>query len=149
SGDNYFMQTRYVDATGGQHPVDNNQTGSGFVATSYRAVPADRLAGGISNIVEQTQSAGSARTVTRAFKSPIAQALTLPAPFQLAAGPRLAAVDPYPIVEATLTKRGGASYYQLRYSRSSPATNASASWILTYSAAWADLAGDALVSRTP
>ena len=150
SGADYHMQTRYIDATGGQHRVDDNQTASGFVATRYRAVPAEHLSGGINTLFELTVDVDTARQVTRAFTTPVAQALDLPASFRLAAPPQIVTVDPYPIAQATLPTRAGASHYTVTYERTSAQSLTTSSWTLTYSAAWADaLADSALVSRFP
>ena len=138
SAETYSMQTRYQDATGGLHRVDANQTATGFVATRYRAVPTDKLAGGISTIVESGPGGGGSRIVTHAFRTPVPQVLRLPEAYPLPVGPLIVATAPYPILSAKLPRRAGASFYTLSYERSSARTMSSSTWSLTFSAAYAD-----------
>ncbi len=146
----YLMQTRYVDESGGLHRVDANQTANGFVATRYRAVPSDRLGGGINTIVENGESRSGLIQVVRAFRAPVPQVLRLPAGYALDASPLIETNTPYPILAAKLPKRAGASHYTLSYERSSPRRQTSSTWILTFSAPYADATpGAALKSVLP
>lgn len=139
-----FMSTSYIDESGGNHPIDLSTT----AVTTYRVVPADRVGNGISLLNSVGGTSNTARSIHRAFKSPVAQTLTLPPAFLLAAPPRVTAMMPYPIVEVALPRRAGVSYYELSYS-AFPSAKFQI-WDVTYSAAWADrVPGADLNSRLP
>jgi hypothetical protein len=139
------MTTSYLDEEGGMHQIDLAST----AVTSYRVVPPDRIGNGISILSASSFAAGVSRSLQRAFKSPVAQTTTLPAAFLLAAAPLVVATTPYPIVEAVLPRRTGASHYSVRLI-SSIGRLVFHSWELTASAAWVESApgGDVTV-RTP
>jgi hypothetical protein len=141
---NLLMQTHYIDESGGLHRIDLART----AVTSYRVVPGDRVGTGILLLSQRSSNTGASRRVERAFKSPVAQTLTLPSAYVLARPPAIVATSPYPIVEVALPRRAGASHYALSYFTS--AGQRFHSWTLTYSAAWADATpGTELMSRLP
>lgn len=138
-----FMQTHYVDEAGGEHRIDFART----AVTKYRVVPADRVGTGMSLLQQIASGNGASRTVTRAFRSPMAQTLTLPAAYLLPRAPEVVTRTPYPIVQATLPRRAGALYYALSYFTVNQKFH---SWELRYSAAWVNATpGTDLVSRIP
>jgi len=144
TGASSIMNTYYIDDSGGQHRIDSANT----AVTKYRVVPADRVGGGILVLSQNANGNGAVREVQRAFKTPTSQVLTLPAAYLLSAPPRIATRTPYPIGEATLPRRAGASYYLVNYFTSE--NNVYRSWNTTYSAAWlaSQPAGDYL-ARLP
>ena len=145
TGGTPFMSTSYYDETGGQHQIDLATA----AVTKYRVVPADRVGNGISLLYAQGSSTGTSRSIQRAFKSPVAQTMTLPPAFLLASPPRVAATTPYGIVEITLPRRAGASHYTVEY-LGYDSNNKLHIWDLTYSEAWArGTQGANLVSRLP
>lgn len=144
TGTSTIMSTYYFDESGGQHRIDFADT----AVTTYRVVPADRVGGGMLLLSQNTGSNGATREVQRAFKNPTRQVLTLPPAYLLPTPPRIATKTPYPIAEATLPRRDGASYYAVNYFTSE--NNVYRSWNTTYSAAWAAaVPGADLVTRLP
>lgn len=122
----------FRDPQGGVHRIDVPSEATG----SYRAIPANLVGAGVSWLSASASAAGLERTLERAFKTPVAQTLTLPAAYALAASPQVVANAPYPVIEANLPLRAGATYYSLRY-RSSESRTSLHRWELTVTAAWA------------
>jgi hypothetical protein len=139
-----FMTTSYIDEAGGRHRIDSASS----AVTKYRVVPADRVGNGISLLFASGGTTTTSRSVQRAFKSPVAQTLTLPPAFLPSVPPRIAATAPYPILEVALPRRAGASYYEVNYGTFIPGKFQI--WDTVYSAAWVNAAaGSDLQSRLP
>lgn len=138
------MSTYYIDEQGGQHSIDLAST---RVAT-YRVVPLDRVGGGVSRLFFAGPSGDANRVIERAFKTPVAQTLTLPLALVLSTPPTLVASAPYPIIEAKLPTRSGASHYQVGYF-SLVGRAVVRSWALSASASWVGQTGTEVVLRIP
>lgn len=139
---NPFMMTTYIDENGFQHRIDVSST----AVTTYRVVPGDRVGNGVSLLTQTSGGGGAFRNLQRAFKTPVAQTMTLPAAYLPASPPRFAATVPYPIAAVTLPVRAGASHYLASYF----STNGLQfhGWDVLHSAAWVG-AGASFESRMP
>ncbi len=138
------VSTAYLDEDGGNHAIE---TTSG--AATYRVVPADRIGNGISTLTLSQSDTGAFRSITRAFKNPVAQTLTLPAAFVPTSAPVAVGTAPYPIYETVLARRSDAAFYQVRYV-SRPSRVVLHSWELTATAAWLEgQPGDSITVRLP
>jgi hypothetical protein len=127
----WSMATRYIDDTRGNHLIDEAE-----LATTYRAVPADRLNHGLTELSVYAGHDNTSRSATRIFKEPIAQRLAMPAAFEPTSPPQYVARGAALSLTAMFAKRAEASYYGFTYV--TPSSQAFRRWDVIYSAAWAN-----------
>lgn len=141
---NRQVTTSYRDEEGGNHLIESNDG-----APTYRVVPGDRVGNGLSLLSLVSTDAGASRSIARAFKSPVAQTLTLPAAFVPTSAPVAVSSTPYPIFEAVLPRRSGVDFYRVFYTARVSRTLVH-SWDLTATAAWVEgQAGNDITVRLP
>jgi hypothetical protein len=141
---NLLVSSSYLAADGRSFGIDFSST----PLTTYRVVPDDHIGNGLSQINQTSSDNTASRAVTRTFKTPVAQTLTLPPAFLAMSAPQITATTPYPILSTTLPRRDDALYYQVSYFGSA-AKNLFREWSLETSATWIAAAPGNLVVAMP
>lgn len=127
-----FVTTFYTSAAGDSYGIDRAFT----AVPTYRAMPLNLVEAGISGIAVAVADAGSTRQAVHYFKAPVAQAVTLPAPYR----PSSIDIDPPTShLAMSLPVQPGALSYDVYYAWSlamGPITRTGVSWMVHYSTGW-------------